>query len=177
MRMAEAVGAYVDYKQSLGMRFVTEARTLKSFCQALGNVEMNQVEPARVDAYLAGKGSVTRFWHRKLDALRGFYRFALARGYATCSPLHTITPQETFSMCRFSSVKNIPYGFLALTSTDRQPSEARLRCFFVVGARFFPILTIRGRHPSPPENRGLVCLILGSRLVALTAGLSWSLNQ
>ncbi len=84
---------------------------------------------------------------------------------------------ETFSMCRFSSVKNIPYGFLALTSTDRQPSEARLRCFFVVGARFFPILTIRGRHPSPPENRGLVCLIRGSRLEALTAGLSWSLNQ
>ena len=94
MSMAEDVGAYVDYKQSLGMRFVTEARTLKSFCQALGNVEMNQVEPARVDAYLAGKGSVTRFWHRKLDALRGFYRFALARGYATCSPLHTITPQQ-----------------------------------------------------------------------------------
>ena len=78
MRVAEAVGAYVDYKQSLGMRFVTEARTLKSFCRALGDMEMNQVESDRVDAYLAGKGSVTRFWHRKLDALRGFYRFALA---------------------------------------------------------------------------------------------------
>lgn len=59
---------------------------------------------------------------------------------------------ETFSMCRFSSVQNIPYAFLALASTYWQPSEARLRCFFVVGARFFPVLTIRGRHPSPPKN-------------------------
>jgi integrase/recombinase XerD len=94
MRVAEAVGAYVDYKQSLGMRFVTEARTLKSFCRALGDMEMNQVESDRVDAYLAGKGSVTRFWHRKLDALRGFYRFALARGYATYSPLPRVAPQQ-----------------------------------------------------------------------------------
>ena len=80
-------------------------------------------------------------------------------------------------MCRFSSVQNIPYAFLALASTYWQPSEARLRCFFVVGARFFPVLTIRGRHPTPPKNRRLVCLIRGSRLEALTAGLSWSLNQ
>ncbi|MBK7952609.1 MAG: hypothetical protein IPK02_00785 [Candidatus Accumulibacter sp.] len=29
--------------------------------------------------------------------------------------------EETFSMCRFSSVKNIPYAFLALASTYRQP--------------------------------------------------------
>ena len=94
MRVAEAVGAYVDYKQSLGMRFVTEARTLKSFCRALGDMEMNLVESDRVDACLAGKGSVTRFWHRKLDALRGFYRFALARGYATYSPLPRVAPQQ-----------------------------------------------------------------------------------
>ena len=93
MRVAEAVGAYVDYKQSLGMRFVTEARTLKSFCRALGDMEMNQVESDRVDAYLAGKGSVTRFWHRKLDVLRGLYRFALARRYTPRSLLPTYVPR------------------------------------------------------------------------------------
>ena len=31
--------------------------------------------------------------------------------------------------------------------------------------------------PVPAEERRLVCLIRGSRLEALTAGLSWSLNQ
>lgn len=73
--------------------------------------------------------------------------------------------------------QNIPYAFLALASTYWQPSEARLRWIFVVGARFFPVWTILGRHPSPPKNRRLVCRIRGSRLEALTAGRSWSLDQ
>ena len=42
---------------------------------------------------------------------------------------------------------------------------------------FFPVLTIRGRHLSPPGNRGLVWLMRGSRLVALTVGRPWSLDQ
>ncbi len=94
MRMSQAVGAYVAYKQSLGMRFATEARTLKSFYRSLGDVDMSQVESDRVYAYLAGKGPITRFWHRKLDALRGFYRFALTRGYATRSPVPTSVPEQ-----------------------------------------------------------------------------------
>jgi len=93
MKLAQAVATYVTYKQSLGMRFATEARSLKSFCRTLGEVDINQVEADQVCAYLAGKGPLTRFWHRKLDALRGFYRFALARGYATCSPLPTTVPR------------------------------------------------------------------------------------
>jgi hypothetical protein len=93
MRISQAVGAYVTHKQSLGIRFATEARTLRSFYLAVGDVDMNQVESDQVCAYLAGKGPVTRFWHRKLDALRGFYRFALARGYATRSPLQTVPAQ------------------------------------------------------------------------------------
>jgi len=60
MRMSQAVGAYVVYKQSLGMRFATEARTCKSFYRALGDLDMNQVESDRVYAYLAGKGPITR---------------------------------------------------------------------------------------------------------------------
>jgi integrase/recombinase XerD len=94
MKLSQAIATYVGYKQSLGMRFATEARTLKSFCRALGDVDTDQVESAQVYTYLAGSGPVTRFWHRKLGALRGFYRFALARGYATCSPLPTAVPEQ-----------------------------------------------------------------------------------
>ena len=94
MKLSEAVTAYVAYKQSLGMRFTTETRTLKSFSRTLGDRDMDQVDSGQVHMYLAGKGPVTRFWHRKLDALRGFYRFALARGYATSSPLPLTAPQQ-----------------------------------------------------------------------------------
>jgi integrase/recombinase XerD len=87
MKLVQAVATYVAYKQSLGMRFATEARTLKSFCRSLGDVDLDRVTAAHVRAFLDGEGPITQFWHRKLDALRGFYRFALARGYAARSPL------------------------------------------------------------------------------------------
>jgi site-specific recombinase XerD len=93
MKLVQAVSAYVVYKQSLGMRFATEARTLKSFCRTLGDVDIGRIEPEQVRAFLDGAGPMTRFWHRKLDALRVFYRFALARGYAPRSPLPTNVPR------------------------------------------------------------------------------------
>ena len=93
MKLTQAVAAYVAYKQALGMHFATEARTLKSFCRTLGDVDTGRIEPERVRAFLDGTGPVTRFWHRKLDALRGFYRFALARGYAPRSPLPSAAPR------------------------------------------------------------------------------------
>lgn len=93
MKLAQAVSAYVAYKQSLGMRFATEARALKSFSRALGDVDLDRIEPEQVRAFLDGTGPMTRFWHRKLDALRGFYRFALARRYTPRSPLPTNVPR------------------------------------------------------------------------------------
>lgn len=93
MKLAQAVSAYVAYKQSLGMRFATEARALKSFSRALGDVDLDRIEPEQVRAFLDGTGAMTRFWYRKLDALRGFYRFALARRYTPRSPLPTNVPR------------------------------------------------------------------------------------
>jgi len=98
MKLRQAVVAYVAYKQSMGMRFATEARTLKSFCRTIGDVDTDQIEPEWVRAFLDGMGPMTAFWHRKRDALRGFYRFALARGYSARSPLPTTVPRfsQTF---------------------------------------------------------------------------------
>ena len=47
MKVNHAVSAYVAYKQSLGMRFATEARTLKSFSKYVGDVDFNRVGPER----------------------------------------------------------------------------------------------------------------------------------
>jgi integrase len=52
------------------------------------------VEPHWVTSYLAGSGPVTRYWHRKYEALSGFYRFALGRGYVLHSPLPTTVPKR-----------------------------------------------------------------------------------
>jgi integrase/recombinase XerD len=95
MKLAEVVNAYVTHKQSMGMRFCTEARTLKAFCRAMGDIAMTEVQPNRVDVYLAGKGPVTRFWQRKHEVLVGFYRFVIARGYALDIPLPRRVPKPT----------------------------------------------------------------------------------
>lgn len=94
MTAAQAVLDYITLKQSLGSRFHAEATILKAFCNALGDIALVDVQPHQVTRYLAGSGSVTRFWHRKYEALSGFYRFALARGYVTCSPLPTTIPKR-----------------------------------------------------------------------------------
>jgi site-specific recombinase XerD len=93
MRVDHAVSAYVTYKQSLGMRFATEARTLKSFSKYVGDVDLDRVGPETVRRFLDGNGQLTLFWHRKFGVLTGFYRFCLARGYVRTVPLPPRAPQ------------------------------------------------------------------------------------
>jgi integrase/recombinase XerD len=93
MKLSEAAANYVAHKQSMGMRFRTEARTLKSFCRAMGEVNLQQVNPKRVHAYLAGTGPITTFWERKHRILDGFYRFVIARGHVAFSPLPRTVPK------------------------------------------------------------------------------------
>ena len=82
MKLRDAVTQYVAHKQSMGMRFATEERTLKSFCRIEADRDLAQITPERVLAFLVGNGPPTLFWHRKHEARSGFYRFAIAHGYA-----------------------------------------------------------------------------------------------
>jgi integrase/recombinase XerD len=93
MKLHELTTQYVAHKQSVGMRFHTEARVLKSFCRTIGDVPIDQLEPDAVQAFLDGNGPVTRFWHRKYEVLCGFYRFATARGHVGASPLPRTVPK------------------------------------------------------------------------------------
>jgi integrase/recombinase XerD len=93
MTLAQVITQYVTLKQSMGARFHAEAVILKAFSKAMGDVAVADVEAGGVHAYIAGVGPVTRFWHRKYEALLGFYRFAIARGYVACSPLPMFLPK------------------------------------------------------------------------------------
>ena len=93
MKLSEVADQYVTHKQSMGMRFCTEQRTLKSFCRAMGDIAIADVGAVPVLAFIAGMGPVTRFWHTKHHVLVGFYRFAISRGYCAVSPLPTSVPK------------------------------------------------------------------------------------
>ena len=61
MKLSALAAKYVAYKQSMGMRFHTEARTLRSFCRTMGDIALAEIEADHVQAYIAGTGPVTRF--------------------------------------------------------------------------------------------------------------------
>lgn len=93
MKLSDVAAEYVYHKQTMGMRFCTEEHVLKSFCRAMGDIAIAEVRRDRVSDFIAGRGPVTRFWHRKYEVLLGFYRFAVARGYVAFLPLPSILPK------------------------------------------------------------------------------------
>jgi integrase len=95
MKLHTVVSRYVAFRKSLGERFHTNGKVLRSFRRALGwGIEVDDVRADQVDAFLAGKGSLTRSWHVRYSALLGFYRYALTRGYANSSPMPVAIPKR-----------------------------------------------------------------------------------
>lgn len=98
MILSQAVEQYILHKRSLGMGFHSEAVRLRAFVQAIGDCEMNLIEPAPVLRFVEGNGPLTTFWFSKYHTLKAFYRYALARDYCASCPLPLSVPQkpETF---------------------------------------------------------------------------------
>ena len=93
MMLAELVTSYITLKRAAGMRFDSEVVLLKSFCRAMGNIEITEVDPRKVQVFLDGQGPLTTYWHQKYKILSGFYRFALNRGYVQVAPLPMTVPK------------------------------------------------------------------------------------
>ena len=58
------------------------------------NADIDSVKPRQVAAFLAGRGPITRYWHAKYGALRGFFSYAVTRGYLSVSPLPATVPKQ-----------------------------------------------------------------------------------
>jgi integrase len=95
MNLHHLIERYTAYRRSLGERFRVNAYLLRMFSRSIGShAEVGDVRPEQVSAFLAGRGPITRYWFSKYDALRGFYRHAVSRGYVAESPLPARLPQR-----------------------------------------------------------------------------------
>src|SRR5260370_30035785 len=95
MKLGDATREYVASKQAMGMVFTAEAYVLRTFTEKLRpNIQIKKVTSASVLDYLNGHGPVTLFWHRKHDALSGFWRFAIQHGYTDRCPVPARRPQK-----------------------------------------------------------------------------------
>ncbi len=96
MKLITAVNQYIAYRRSLGEGLETTGRMLNAFVRVMGQkASVADVKPESVNKYLAGTTAViTANWHGKHQALRGFYRYAISRGYAATSPLPVVIPKR-----------------------------------------------------------------------------------
>jgi integrase/recombinase XerD len=93
MMLAQLIDSYVAHKRSLGMRFDSRAKLLRSFHRAMGPVEADQIDQERVRAFL-NRSHHRASWHTKYYALNGLFRFALQRGLLDASPLPYLIPKR-----------------------------------------------------------------------------------
>ena len=121
MTLTDAIATYVAFKRSLGMHFRSEAVQLRAFARAMGDIALAAVSPEAVRAFIAGPGPVTTFWRNKWVILRGFYRFALSRGFATTSPVPVLAPRFPSSLTPYIYSAAELASLLAATDTLRSP--------------------------------------------------------
>ncbi len=95
----EAVMQYVTYRQAAGADCRPTAQVLNAFCRAVGpDTEIAEIPRERVRAFIDGHGPLTRYWHRKHSALRGFYRYAESHRLAAHVPLPSVIPKQPPSL-------------------------------------------------------------------------------
>jgi len=95
MTLQSAVEQYTAFRKTLGERFRTNAQVLKAFCRVIGeDAALADVSPETVSAFLAGTGPLTASWRVRHNALLGFYRYAISRGFAAASPLPKVIPKR-----------------------------------------------------------------------------------
>jgi integrase/recombinase XerD len=93
MNLQQHIECYVSYRQALGER-CCNAAILRAFGRAIGTAaDVGDVRTEQVDAFLAGTGPITSYWHTKYRALLGFYSYALSRGHVTKIPLPAKRPK------------------------------------------------------------------------------------
>ncbi len=143
MNISNLVTHYVAFRRTLGERCNTTENVLRSFCRAVGlGTPVARIRPKAVAKFLAGTGPVTRTWHFKYGALKGFFQFAVSRGHLDKAPLPTELPKcpPTF----------VPYIY----------SREELR-------RLLEAIPSYHRFPSrmePPTLRAILLLLYGAGL-------------
>jgi integrase len=93
MTLLAAAEAYVVLRRALGSVFSVDARILRSFSRRLGDIPVAEISPELCLAFCRGSGPPTRFWLRKHEALRGFFRYLVGRGHLEASPLPEPPPR------------------------------------------------------------------------------------
>lgn len=93
MKTSQVIDAYLTARRAQGVKLSSSARILRRFARETGDIDLNLVTAEAVAKFLHGSGHLTTTWGSRRGLLAGLYRFAIARGYATVSPLPARRPK------------------------------------------------------------------------------------
>lgn len=94
MNINDLVAHFVAFRRTLGERFKTNEFMLRAFCRAVGpRKSVSRIRLKEVNAFLGSAGVITRTWHCKYFALKGFFKFAVSRGHLDKAPLPMAIPK------------------------------------------------------------------------------------
>lgn len=93
MKLAEAVDSYITLRRSLGAVFSADARILRAFVRALGDISLDAIDREAAHAFCRGTGPPTRWWERKHCTLRDFFAYLVSRGHMCASPTAELAPR------------------------------------------------------------------------------------
>ena len=93
MNLKVLVSEYLSFRRSLGYKLERTSRHLNTFVRAIGDVNVRQITRIAVRKHLDGTGPLTTNWHKKHQAIKGMFRYAVNRGYIEVTPLPTEVPK------------------------------------------------------------------------------------
>ncbi|MDE0263302.1 MAG: tyrosine-type recombinase/integrase [Bryobacterales bacterium] len=94
MTLRAAIDQYIAWRRAQGAQFRSMAYLLRSYCRSVGDpVSCDEVSLEQAQGFLGRPAS--SYQATKYYGLAGFYRYAIARGLATFSPLPAQGPQPT----------------------------------------------------------------------------------
>src|SRR6266545_3485790 len=115
MKLKKLIADYLALRRALSPGFDALENSLNKFCRAVGDeIEITDITPEQVKAFLDGTGQISRYWHRKYGALLAFYRYAVGRGYVASAPLPSVIPQPgpliTLRQTKFDKTRFVALG-------------------------------------------------------------------
>jgi integrase/recombinase XerD len=141
MTLHALVTQYIAFRESLGEDFCSQARVLRQFSRAMGtDLEAPVVQPEHVKTFLDGTRPLSSYWHRKPSILRGFYRYAIARGLVASSPLPAQAPKRPPAMPPYiythEELRRLLEATTSLRRANRQiePDTFRVMLLLLYGA-------------------------------------------
>jgi len=93
MTLPNLVEEYIASVRSKGMRYGSQAVILRCFSRMIGPIDVMEVSPEAVHAFLYRSKAITSTWDQDYSTLKGFYRYAITREHVKSSPLPLSRPK------------------------------------------------------------------------------------